>query len=123
MSSRRLLLDGPDLQELIRQAEAAGGSVVRAVRLRKGLLQRRWYQVTVEFRRRPDNVATLSRRGTSVRPPVAAPATRGAAAARPGPAGLDDLLAAAEAAERYDTAVSRTARRTRAASSDKRRGR
>lgn len=121
MSSRQLRLDGPDLPELIRQAESAGGRVVRAVRTRRGLLQRRWFEITVELPRKPANVVALAPRGTVARPPVVS--TRGGAAAKPGPAGLDDLLAAAEAAERYDTAVSRSARQSRAASSGKRRGR
>lgn len=94
MQSRRLLLDGPDLQALLRRAEEVGGRVVRARRHRRGLLGRSWYEVTVDV---PD-----TSRGT---PPPPGPPAR-----RRRPAGLGDLLAAAEAAERAEATVVHAAR-------------
>lgn len=113
MSDRRLLLDGPDLTELLARAEELGGRVVRAQRLRKGLLMRQWYEVTVAV---PDpQVATLTRLPTRRAPVPARPAAR--------PAGIDDLLGAAEAAERMESEASRAARAASARSAKSRGGR
>lgn len=113
MSDRRLLLDGPDLPALVARAEELGGRVVRAQRLRKGLLMRRWYEVTVAV---PDpQVAPLTR----------LPVRRTPAPARPAapPAGIGDLLGAAEAAERMESEASRSARAASARSAKTRGGR
>lgn len=109
MSDRRLLLDGPDLPALVARAQELGGRVVRAQRLRKGLLMRRWYEVTVAV---PDlQVAPLTR----------LPVRRTPAPARP--AGIGDLLGAAEAAERMESEASRSARAASARSAKTRGGR
>lgn len=111
MSDRRLLLDGPDLTELLARAGQLGGRVVRAQRLRKGLLMRRWYEVTV-----------------AVPEPDAAPLTRLPVRRAPGPpvappAGIGALLGAAEAAERMESEASRAARAAGARSAKSQRGR
>ncbi len=113
MSDRRLLLDGPDLTGLLARAEELGGRVVRAQRLRKGLLMRRWYEVTVAV---PDRDAV---------PVTRLPVRRAPAPARPvaPPAGIGALLGAAEAAERMESEASRAARAAGARSAKSRRGR
>lgn len=113
MSDRRLLLDGPDLTALLARAEEVGGRVVRAQRLRKGLLQRRWYEVTVAV---PDPRSA---------PVTRLPVRRAPAQQRPGPrpAGIGALLGAAEAAERMESEASRAARAASARSAKSRGGR
>ncbi|WP_110851536.1 hypothetical protein [Georgenia satyanarayanai] len=108
-----MLLDGPDLTELLARAGQLGGRVVRAQRLRKGLLMRQWYEVTVAV---PD---------PQVAPPTRLAARRAPAPARPvaPPAGIGDLLGAAEAAERMESEASRAARAAGARSAKSQRGR
>ena len=106
MSDRRLLLDGPDLQALLARAAELGGQVVRAERVRKGLFGRQWYEVTVvvpELSGAPTPVARRPGAATPRREP--APPSR-----RQRPAGIADLISAAEAAERMDSAAARKAR-------------
>lgn len=105
MSARRLLLDGPDLRALVEEAAELGGRVVRAERLRRGLLGRRWYEVTVD-------VPALSAAGSR----AGAPAVGAAGAPPPPPpaVGIDALVGTAEAVERADAAAVRAAQGTRA---------
>lgn len=103
MSARRLLLDGPDLRALVEEAAELGGRVVRAERLRRGLLGRRWYEVTVD-------VPALSAAGSR----AGAPAVGAAGDPPPPAAGIDALVGAAEAVERADAAAVRAAQGTRA---------
>lgn len=104
MSDRRLLLDGPDLQELLGRAAELGGKVVRAERIRKGLLGRQWYEVTVAVPELVGRPAPRPGGPVTVVRPAAGPRRQ----ARP--AGIGDLIAAAEAAERLETAAAREAR-------------
>ncbi|WP_324650470.1 hypothetical protein [Georgenia sp. H159] len=105
MRSRRLLLDGPDLQVLLRRAETLGGRVLRAERRRRGLLGRSWYEVTVVV---PDS-SDAERTPGWQRSPAAAPEVVRA------PAGIGDLLAAAEEAERAEAASRLSPRAARTA--------
>ncbi|WP_152192557.1 hypothetical protein [Georgenia satyanarayanai] len=108
-----MLLDGPDLTALLARAEELGGRVVRAQRLRKGLLMRQWYEVTVDV---PDPATARFAR---------LPVRRAPAQQRPvaPPAGIGDLLGAAEAAERMESEASRAARAAGARSAKSRGGR
>ncbi|WP_413451419.1 hypothetical protein AA0Y32_16295 [Georgenia phoenicis] len=115
MSDRRLLLDGPDLPELLARAEELGGTVVRAQRLRKGILSRQWYEVTVAV---PDpSPAPVPVTRLQTRPPGAP------AQPQPRPAGISALLGAAEAAERMESEATRAARAANAKSAKRQGGR
>lgn len=109
MPSRRLLLDGPDLQVLLRRSEALGGRVLRAERRRRGLLGRSWYEVTVLV---PDS-SEAQPAPSWHRPPTVTP--KAAPVPGRGPAGIGDLLAAAEAAERAEAAARQPGRAARTA--------
>lgn len=102
----------------MRRAEELGGRVVRAERLRKGVLGRRWYEVTVDVPDRSGDLLsyTAARWRREASSAEKAPVERQ-------PAGIADLLAAAEAAERAETAAGRAARRSRASSDKASRGR
>jgi len=104
VSDRRLLLDGADLDELLARAARLGGRVVRAERVRTGLLGRSRYEVTVTVPALRAPLPAVGAEGTSVPVPQTPRRSR--------PAGLADLLAAAEAAERLESAAARQARAT-----------
>lgn len=95
----RLLLEGPDLAELVAQVREQFGSrarIVRAERVRTGgfagFFAKERFEMTVDVPDEPER---------SVR----AFAHRPAPVARPAAAGIDDLLAAADAADGTDGAV------------------
>ena len=110
MSDTRLLLDGTDLDEVLARAAGLGGRVVRAERVRSGLLGRQRYEVTVAV---PGPGRPVPDAGG------AAVAARRPPDRQPRPAGIGDLIAAAEAAEQLESAAARQARAAVAAHAER----